>query len=120
MRGRDIRSLPITFLPVVLMGTISGCAQPPVKQLEATKKAIELARAAGGAEYAPANLVKLEREFALAKEELIGQEHVLSIFQSYVDAEELLDNVRAEARQVEVNAAHNKEMAKAIARVVEK
>lgn len=62
------------------MGAITGCAQPPVEQLEAAKKVVESARAAGTAEYAREDLATLEREFALAKEELVGQEHVISIF----------------------------------------
>lgn len=96
-----------------------GCAQPPVEQLEAVQHAVESAKAAGAAEYAREDLATLEYEFALAKEEFVGQEKVLALFQSYSDVEALLAKVLADARQVEVNAAQRKKMAKATALAVE-
>lgn len=119
MKWRGFRQLPITFVATALMGALTDCAQPPIEQLAAAKKAVESAQAAGAAEYASEGLAKLEREFALAKEEFTGQEHVFSIVQSFSDAEELLIKVREDARQVEATAVQNKEMAKAAAQAME-
>ena len=119
MKWRGFRQLSITFVATALMGALTGCAQPPIEQLAAAKKAVESAQAAGAAEYASEGFAKLEREFALAKEEFIGQEHVFSIVQSFSDAEELLIKVREDARQVEATAVRNKKMAKVAAHTME-
>ncbi len=113
MKWRGFRQLPITFVATALMGALTCCAQPPIEQLAAAKKAVESAQAAGAAEYASEGFARLEREFALAKEKFTGQEHVFSIVQSFSDAEELLIKGQEDAWQVEATAVQNKEMAKA-------
>ena len=119
-KWRGSPHLPTPLGVTALRGAFTGCAQPPIEQLAAAKKAVESAQAAGAAEYASEGLANLEREFALAKEEFTGQEHVFSIVQSFSDAEELLIKVQEDARQVEATAVQNKEMAKAAAHAMER
>lgn len=102
------------------MVVMTGCAQPPTEQLEAAKKAVESAQAAGAAEYARDDLAKLEQQFAVAKDELAKQEKALSIFRSYGDADRQLKQVVTTGQQVAVSAAQNKEAAKTAALAMEK
>ncbi len=105
---------------VVVMIAMTGCAKPPTEQLEAAAKAIETARVAGAPHYAKEDFIKLEQQFAAAKEELATQEKALSIFRSYVDADKLLKQVVTSGQQVEVELAERKEAAKQAALVMEK
>lgn len=105
---------------VVVMIAMTGCAKPPTEQLEAAAKAIETARVAGAPDYAKEDFIKLEQQFAAAKEELATQEKALSIFRSYVDADKLLKQVVTSGQQVEVLSAQRKEAAKQAALVMEK
>ncbi len=100
--------------------TMAGCAQPPVEQLEAAKKAVEAAQAAGATEYAKDDFAKLEQEYALAKDELAKQEKALSIFRSYSEANKLLIKVVEDGGRVAATAAQNKETAKTAALAMEK
>jgi len=72
---------------------ITGCAQPPAGQLEAAQKAVDAARVAEAETYAKDDFMKLEQEFAMAKDELAKQETVFSIFRSYADADGMLSTV---------------------------
>jgi hypothetical protein len=98
---------------------MNGCAQPPAEQLEAAQKAVDAARTAEAATYAKDDLVKLEQQFALAKNELAKQEKAVSIFRSYSDAEKMLINVIQDGGNVAAKAAQNKEAAKSTALAME-
>lgn len=104
----------------IAMVVMTGCAQPPIEQLEAARKAVELAQAAGAPDYAKEDFAKLEQQFALAKDELAKQEKALSIFRSYSDANKMLIQVVESSGQIAATAAQNKEAAKTAALNVEK
>ncbi|TAJ22971.1 MAG: hypothetical protein EPO64_12365 [Nitrospirae bacterium] len=116
-RYKPYLGMSLLILAVVLM---AGCAQPPVQQLEAAQKAVEVARTAGALDYAKEDFMKLEQAFGQAKEELAKQEQTLAIFRSYSKADELLRRVRDDARSVATNAAAKKEEAKTAAVAQEK
>jgi hypothetical protein len=105
------------FVAVVLLMT--GCAQPPSKQLEAAQKAVDAARAAEAEIYAKDDFMKLEQEFAVAKDELAKQEKTFAIFRSYSEADRLLSKVVEDGGQVTAKASQNKEAAKTAALDVE-
>lgn len=99
---------------VAIMG-MTGCAQPPTEQLEAARKAVDMAEAAGASEYTKEDFAKLEEQFALAKDELAKQEQALSVFRSYSEANKMLIRVVETSGQVAAKAAQNKEAAKTAA-----
>jgi hypothetical protein len=104
----------------VAIMVMAGCAQPPTEQLEAARKAVEMAQTAGASEYAKEDLAKLEQQFALAKDELATQEKALFIFRSYSEANKMLIQVVETSGQVAAKAAQNKEAAKTAALTMEK
>jgi hypothetical protein len=107
---------------LIAMATVvvTGCAQPPTKQLGAAKEAVDLANIAGATEYAKEDFVALEQHFALVKNELARQVGARSIFRSYRDADKMLDKVVELGAYVAVKAAQNKEVAKKDALAMEK
>jgi hypothetical protein len=104
----------------VMILVTTGCAQPPTDQLEAARKAVEMAQAAGASEYAKEDFAKLEEQFALAKDELAKQEQALSVFRSYSEANKMLIQVVNTSGPVSVKAAQNKEAGKMAALNMEK
>jgi hypothetical protein len=114
---RDRLAVGIAGMAMVIM---TGCAQPPTEQLGAAQKAIDAAKAAGATEYAKEDLVALEQQYALAKDELAKQESALSIFRSYTDADKMLIKVVESGGHVAAKAAQNKEGAKTAALAMEK
>lgn len=107
-------------LPMLVVTLIAGCAQPPVQQLEAAKKAVEVARTAGAPDYAKEDFVKLEQALGQAKEELVKQEQTFAIFRSYSTADRMLKQIAEDAKRVEGTAISKKEEAKAAALKSEK
>lgn len=105
----------VAFVLVLL----NGCAQPPARQLEAAQKAVDDAKTAGAETYAKDDLMKLEQEFALAKDELAKQETVFPIFRLYDDADEMLNTVVEYGGHVAAKASQNKEAAKTAALATE-
>jgi len=104
---------------VLVLLLINGCAQPPTTQLEAAQKAVDAARVAEAETYAKDDFMKLEQEFALAKDELAKQETVFSIFRSYDDADEMLSKLVQNGGHVAAKTAQNKEAAKTAALAME-
>ena len=98
---------------------MNACAQPPVFQLEAAQKAVDEAKIAGAEIYAKDDFMKLEQEFALAKDELAKQETVFSMFRLYDDVDEMLSTVVEYGRRVAAKASKNKEVAKTAALAME-
>ena len=99
---------------------VIGCAQPPTDRLGAAQQAVDAAKAAGATEYAKEDLVALEQQFALAKDELTKQENVLPIFRSYTDADKMLITIVESGGHVAAKAAQGKEAAKTAALAMEK
>lgn len=118
--GNTIQHLTVAAVMTAAITLLPGCAQPPTEQLEAAKKAVEAAQAAGATEYAKEDSVQLEKEFSSAKDELAMQEKTLSIFRSYTEADKMLIKVVEDAEHVAAKAAQNKAAAKTAAVTMEK
>lgn len=114
---RKVIAVGLIGIAIIL---VTGCAQPPTEQLEAAQKSVEIAQAAGAAEFAKADFTALEQQFALAKDEIAKQEKALSIFRSYRDADKMLVKVVEAGGSVAAKAAQNKEAAKTAAIALEK
>ncbi len=99
---------------------VIGCAQPPTERLGAAQQAVDAAKAAGATEYAKEDLVALEQQFALAKDELAKQENALSVFRSYTDADKMLITIVESGGHVGAKSAQGKEAAKTAALAMEK
>lgn len=119
MKQNHLNILSVGLAGVVMV-VMTGCAQPPTEQLEAARKAVEVAQAAGASEYAKEDFAKLEEQFTLAKDELAKQEKALSIFRSYTDADKMLIKVVEAGGHAAAKAAQNKEAAKTSAVALEK
>jgi hypothetical protein len=104
---------------VLILLLLNGCPQPPGQQLEAAQKAVDDAKTAGAETYAKDDWMKLEQEFALAKDELAKQEMVFPIFRLYDDVGEMLSTVVEYGGHVAAKASQNKETAKTAALVME-
>jgi len=104
---------------VLVLVLMYGCAQPPTTQLEAAQKAVDDARVAEAEAYAKDDFMRLEQEFAVAKDELAKQETVFSIFRSYADADKMLSTVVEHGGHVAAKASPNKEAAKTAALAME-
>jgi hypothetical protein len=98
---------------------MNGCAQPPTRQLEEAQKAVEAARAAEAETYVKDDFIRLEQEFAVAKDELAKQEKALSLFRSYDNADAILIKVVEDGGRVAAQASQNKEAAKTAALAME-
>lgn len=116
----NIRHGMTAGLTAIALVAVTGCAQPPIEQLEAAQKAVDAAKAAGATEYAKEDLATLEQQFALAKEELAKQETALSVFRSYAEADKLLLKVVESGAAIATKATQNKEAAQAAAKEREK
>lgn len=103
----------MAFLSLAVL--LNGCAQPPADRLQHAQQLVDAAKAAGAPDYAKEEWVKLEMSFSQAKDELVNQEKVLSVFRSYAKADEMLKRVARNATQVAATAAEMKTEAKAAA-----
>lgn len=99
---------------------LSGCAEPPVQQLEQTRQLVDAARAAGAPDYTMEEWTKLEVAFERAKEELVNQEKVLAMFRSYSKADEMLKHVAQDAERVRALASEKRTALKAAAERTER
>ena len=104
---------------VLVLRLMNGCAEPPAWQLEAAQKAVDDAKTAGAEAYAKDDWMKLEQEFALAKDELAKQETVFQIFRLYDDVGEMLSTVVEYGGHVAGKASQDKEAAKTAALAME-
>jgi len=104
---------------VLVLVLMNGCAQPPAQQLEAAQKAVDDAKTAGAEAYAKDDWMKLEQEFALAKDELAKQETGFPMFRLYDDVGEMLRTVAESGGHVAAKASQNKDAAKTAALAME-
>ncbi len=111
MRGMFSQRMVVGMASTAIL-LLLGCAQPPTEQLGAAQQALDVAKAAGAADYAKNDFTALEQQFSFAKNELTKQENVLPIFRSYTDADKMLRNVVESGGRVAVKAAQGKESAK--------
>ncbi|MBZ5639885.1 MAG: hypothetical protein LAO51_14155 [Acidobacteriia bacterium] len=97
---------------VAVLATFTGCAEMPAQDLDAAKQALDNAKSAQAADYAPdAWRVASDAETRL-EAELAAQGDRSALFRSYSKARDMAAEVKRNAEQAVADAATGKEKAK--------
>lgn len=98
-------------LPVVLVGLamVMGCAKPPQEQIDSAKQAIENARTAGAADYAPNSLADAENAMQQLETELAAQEKKFALLRSYKNSTAMATTAVQTAERAVADAQAGKE-----------
>ena len=102
----------ILMVCCVLMLALAGCAEAPQEQLEAARKAVEDAKAAGADVYAGSDFGNASRALKEAEAEIAVQEESFGFGRNYDKALELLNTASTQAEAATSAAAVNKEKVK--------
>jgi hypothetical protein len=91
---------------------VAGCAKPPQMDIDAATAAIEGAKTAEAAEYAPRALASAQDAATAVSDELAVQQKKFALFRSYKKAKELCAAAKAAGEQAAQTAATEKEKAR--------
>src|SRR5690349_5059824 len=91
---------------------VSGCAQPPVDQINAAEQAVKDAQQSGAATYVANDYAKIEGLMAALKKEVADQEGKFALLRDYGKAEQLAATTKTEAERVKGDAVKKMEQAK--------
>lgn len=91
---------------------LGGCAKAPTSEIEATQKTVEATRAAGSADYLPAEDKALSDKLNTAMQEIKTQDEKMAPFRNYEQAKKMLAEVRQQSEQLKTAGAQKKEEAK--------
>lgn len=94
---------------------VSGCAQPPVDQINAAEQAVKDAQQSGAATYVANDYAKIEGLMAALKKEVADQDGKFALLRDYGKAEQLAATTKTEAERVKADATKKMEEAKAAA-----
>lgn len=94
---------------------ISGCAQPPVDQINAAEQAVKDAQQSGAATYVANDYAKIEGLMEALKKEVADQDGKFALLRDYGKAEQLAATTKTEAERVKADATKKMEEAKAAA-----
>jgi hypothetical protein len=97
---------------VLALAFFVGCAKPPTQAIEEARMAMENAKTAQAAEYAPRSLANAENANSQLQAELKVQEEKFALFRSYKKATELTAAAKAAAEQAAKDAEVAKEQAR--------
>lgn len=97
-------------LTLLMALALTGCAKVPQEAIDSSQAAMETAKSADAATYAPESLAKAEASMQQAQAELTAQGE--KMFKSYDRAGELLVQAKTDAEQAAADAASGKETAK--------
>ena len=104
------------LLPVLCtIVLVSGCAQPPVDQINAAEQAVKDAQQSGAATYVANDYAKVEGLMANLKKEVADQDGKFALLRDYGKAEQLAATTKAEAERVKADAIKKMEEAKSAA-----
>ncbi len=108
-------------MPLLLLGLamVAGCAKPPQAEIDAANAALQSAKAAEAAEYAPASLREAESAVAAMNAEVEAQAKKFALTRSYKQAATLAANAKAAGDKAAADAAAGKEKAKADAEALQ-
>ena len=99
---------------VLLFGTmLMACAEKPIQGSDAALQALQAAKQAGAAEYAPEALRVAEDEYQKAQEEIGVQDNTFMLMRNYDAANAILTKVAGDAEKAKIAAIANKQQAKA-------
>ena len=102
----------VALLLVIGLAAMTGCASPPDEEIAASRQALEEARAAEAADYAPPSMSEAENLMAELDAELQVQQEKSRMFRSYDRATELAAQVQQASNQAVADAALGKEQAR--------
>lgn len=94
---------------------VSGCAQPPVDQINAAEQAVKDAQQSGAATYVANDYAKIEGLMAALKKEVADQDGKFALLRDYGKAEQLAATTKTEAERVKADASKKMEEAKSAA-----
>lgn len=94
---------------------VSGCAQPPVDQINAAEQAVKDAQQSGAATYVANDYAKIEGLMAALKKEVADQDGKFALLRDYGKAEQLAATTKTEAERVKADATKKMEEAKSAA-----
>jgi len=105
----------VWFSLILVSAFVAGCAQVPQESIDSVEQALDTARAAEAAEYAPGALQLAEDSLGSALTEVEAQKETFAMLRSYDAAEELLGKARglADAATTEANTARDRAKADA-------
>lgn len=91
---------------------LAGCSKAPTSEIEAAQKSVAETRAAGSADYLPAEDKALSDKMNAAMQEIKTQDEKMAPFRNYEQAQKMLTEVRQQSEQVKTASAQKKEEAK--------
>jgi len=94
---------------------VSGCAQPPVDQINSAEQAVKDAQQSGAATYVANDYAKIEGLMAALKKEVADQDGKFALLRDYGKAEQLAATTKTEAERVKADATKKMEEAKSAA-----
>lgn len=98
---------------VLLFGTmLIACAEKPIQGTDSALQALQAAKQAGAAEYAPESLRVAEDEYQKAQEEIAAQDDTFMLTRNYDVANAILVKVVADAEKAKTEAITSKQLAK--------
>jgi hypothetical protein len=102
-------------MPLLLLGLalVMGCAKPPQEAIDSAKQAVEGARAAGAADYAPESLRMAEDKLAAMTTETEAQMKKFALMRSYKNVGVMAADAKAAGEKAVADATAGKEKAKA-------
>lgn len=105
-------STKMTLAWVLALWALGGCSKAPTSEIEATRKSVEATRAAGSADYLPAEDKTLSEKLNAAMQEIKTQDEKMAPFRNYEQAQKMLTEVRQQSEQLKTASAQKKEEAK--------
>jgi hypothetical protein len=102
-------------LPLLLLlglAVVSGCAKPPQEAIDTARQALESARAAGAADYAPQALKSAEDAVAQLDAELQAQQKKFALFRSYKNLTTMAESAKTAGETAVAEANTGKERAR--------
>lgn len=110
--GNMIQSVKTGAL-ILLFGTLlMACAEKPIQGTDSALQALQAAKQAGAAEYAPESLRVAEDEYQKAQEEIAMQDEAFMLTRNYEVANAILVKVVADAEKAKTQSIASKQLAK--------
>lgn len=97
---------------------LGGCAKAPQEDIDAARHAVDTARSAGAADYAPESRRQAEELMAQLDTELQAQQKKVALTRSYKETSRLAVAARQAADQAGIDAAAGKEAERAQAQTL--
>ncbi len=105
-----MKRLVAILLSLVMAGSLVACEKQPVEKISATQAAVDVAASEGSEKYAAEDFSKVNEAMAAAMEEVKAQDS--KMFKNYGKANQMLEQVKADAEALKVKATAEKERMK--------